>query len=611
MNRLSLLFTSIRQYGLSLLNRISHAPSTGDDEDAGETTGVSRDAPATASGSAPSRKRRREVSALASDADDDDSRYASATGPGRYRPRPRGRGQLGAASSAHAQSLVEQRSDGDSADESDQDLGDDDWEDEVGDDEVGDDEVIPGPEDDDIANNELELVVQPASYPPVKESDRESRFWVILRTLLVRQQLWAKKTDLKPLAAGERPMTLSFWGLLSRANVDFLMRLFWTGIRPEVKGLFKSQCSWNLDAFSSLKTVDHTSTKPGIYLGLAIQVVNGVRTIVNIYVGSAGRSIVKRVKQHQRIIQKRHLSTKDARSALYRESRQTDVKFDFRVFAEFSSPIPDGYLKLLEGDATILFNSVQRPSPNSISRWISMPACTLISELRGFLDLPTVPWAGLNLAWPLKQGFINTNAKIESPCVNPACARPTFPPSMKLGNRHLTDNRNPLGNYICSSCHNHRAANSGELSDAKQVAASKLRRQRLAENRIWKIAAGDDPACGCCGLSASQLHVSEKNFLRHSHFPELHICTACYRFVKKNGRLRDPKEIRDRIGKYDIQISIAGGQYPPCENCGCLCNQGANAGRRLAYNSKTELWLCGRCRAYHEGTGRMRDPALG
>jgi hypothetical protein len=46
----------------------------------------------------------------------------------------------------------------------------DDWEDDI-----GDDEVIPGPEDDAGADNGPKPVVQPASYPPVGESDRKSR----------------------------------------------------------------------------------------------------------------------------------------------------------------------------------------------------------------------------------------------------------------------------------------------------------------------------------------------------------------------------------------------------------------------------------------------------
>ncbi|KAJ6128454.1 hypothetical protein N7471_009671 [Penicillium samsonianum] len=88
-----------------------------------------------------------------------------------------------------------------------------------------------------------------------------------------------------------------------------------------------------------------------------------------------------------------------------------------RVLAAFDTPIEGGYLNLLEGLFIILLGTLEKPMFSH--KFVRPCVWSFIEEIRERID---IPWGkdtlGLNLAFPLVQGFFNKGADEMSPCVH-------------------------------------------------------------------------------------------------------------------------------------------------------------------------------------------------
>ncbi|GFF59001.1 LOW QUALITY PROTEIN: hypothetical protein IFM46972_11265 [Aspergillus udagawae] len=108
-------------------------------------------------------------------------------------------------------------------------------------------------------------------------------------------------------------------------------------------------------------------------------------------------------------------------------------------------------------------------------RQICRDGVRLTEKIRKHLDIPSVPWRGMNAAWPLRQGFFNVGARSASPCCNPACDRMTYPEALRPEGapkykRLCGDPGNPLGPYLCGICFRYRPWHGGVLPDKDVLA---------------------------------------------------------------------------------------------------------------------------------------------
>ncbi|SPB46867.1 unnamed protein product [Aspergillus niger] len=231
-----------------------------------------------------------------------------------------------------------------------------DGEQDVVDDEVGDNEYIAGPDDVDV-EAKFEVIVTYTTSSLATPVNTDTVFAGILRKVLVRLKSWASDNEVISMPEDKKPITVGYWGLLSRLSVDFILPLFLSGISKEVQGLFQKQ-EWTLEDLKSLPEIKGDK-RQGIYANFATgKIEHPNEAGCETYVGSS-RSLQKRVSQHMEIV--RGSSSKDAKSLHYRQISRKDVQTNFRRLAVFSRPIEPGYLLMLEAIFMILFDTYQFP----------------------------------------------------------------------------------------------------------------------------------------------------------------------------------------------------------------------------------------------------------
>ncbi|EAU32918.1 predicted protein [Aspergillus terreus NIH2624] len=460
--------------------------------------------------------------------------------------------------------------------------------------EVGDDEFIPGPDDIEEGDDDSEEVVLPTTSPtpPTQVNDR---FAQILRDVVTRLVEWAKGHDFYKLDPKDRPMTFGYWTLLCRVSVDFLVSLYLPAIPIQVQDLI-AKSEWSLEDFASFPRVG-SDKRQGIYGDFAKGALRGPSDM-DVYVGSA-RRLKPRTGCHTNLAENYTVQTlpdRHKRSFHYRQICREGVEVDFRRCAAFGTPIPGGYLLLLEGIFMILFDTYQYPG--YVSAWATRSSYRLVKEIRESLNLPSVPWRGMNAAWPLRQGFYNEVARSMSQCCNPACDKMTYPEALRPEGapKYVRQNGNPgdpLGPYLCDFCGRYREWHKGKLPDAEVLA-------KVAARKAAREAAGggSDVPCADCGRLESQLplHRSvlrdgrvvhyQRTFRIHGKLPGKLLCEACWFFFDKNGRMRTPKE-REQLLAVQTSVAIreAGGELL-CENQHCKAPEVAGQRHHIA-NSAT------------------------
>jgi hypothetical protein len=480
--------------------------------------------------------------------------------------------------------------------------------------EVGDDEFIPGPDDIEEGDDDSEEVVLPTTSPtpPTQVNDR---FAQILRDVVTRLVEWAKGHDFYKLDPKDRPMTFGYWTLLCRVSVDFLVSLYLPAIPIQVQDLI-AKSEWSLEDFASFPRVG-SDKRQGIYGDFAKGALRGPSDM-DVYVGSA-RRLKPRTGCHTNLAENYTVQTlpdRHKRSFHYRQICREGVEVDFRRCAAFGTPIPGGYLLLLEGIFMILFDTYQYPG--YVSAWATRSSYRLVKEIRESLNLPSVPWRGMNAAWPLRQGFYNEVARSMSQCCNPACDKMTYPEALRPEGapKYVRQNGNPgdpLGPYLCDFCGRYREWHKGKLPDAEVLA-------KVAARKAAREAAGGgrDLPCAACGLLESQwpLHRNvlkngrvvdyRRSWRIHEKFPGELLCDTCWVFVDKNGRMRTPQEREQLLAvRTSVAIREAGGELL-CENQHCKAPEVAGQRHHIA-NSDTGLLLCMKCDAYYRLNKTIRS----
>lgn len=195
----------------------------------------------------------------------------------------------------------------------------------------------------------------------------------------------------------------------------------------------------------------------GIYVFIVVEdeTIDG-DLIIAIYVGSSIK-IQVRIRTHKE--PKAWLRYRG--SLLYRKLRQRKTAYT-RVLAAFDTPIERRYLNLLEGLFIIMLGTLDKSMFSNL--YVRPSAWSLVEDIRERIG---IPWgrdtSGLNMAFPLVQGFFNTGANEMSPCAH--CG-------MMTGSRkdrrmiegteealHIQFTRfcefsgNPLGRYRYGWCH--------------------------------------------------------------------------------------------------------------------------------------------------------------
>lgn len=483
-----------------------------------------------------------------------------------------------------------------------------DGEQDVVDDEVGDNEYIAGPDDVDV-EAKFEVIVTYTTSSLATPVNTDTVFAGILRKVLVRLKSWASDNEVISMPEDKKPITVGYWGLLSRLSVDFILPLFLSGISKEVQGLFQKQ-EWTLEDLKSLPEIKGDK-RQGIYANFATgKIEHPNEAGCETYVGSS-RSLQKRVSQHMEIV--RGSSSKDAKSLHYRQISRKDVQTNFRRLAVFSRPIEPGYLLMLEAIFMILFDTYQ--FPGYVTKWATEDSYKLTKFLRKDLELPSVSWRGMNAAWPLRQGFFNKSAKKPSPCANPPCEVMTYPKALlpaegvPKGNRRNAEVGNPLGRYVCGRCSNYMSKNKS-LPDKTWI-------DRILQRQATRAAAGKDPVCACCDRSESQLRTRRRYdrlgkmlLLQHDLLPDKLLCHACFQFYSNNKRLRTPEETEIFLDSSFLgDARLAGGPIR-CDNCDVIEGSIHSGNQPHLTNREAKKVLCTRCDQQYRKTHTFSSQGL-
>ncbi|KAF4249332.1 hypothetical protein CNMCM8980_003977 [Aspergillus fumigatiaffinis] len=479
------------------------------------------------------------------------------------------------------------------------------------DDDIGDEEYVPSPadiEDDFFGKVETE----PEIIAPSMGANRD--FVALLQNLISELAQWAEAHDVSNMDNEDKAITIGYWSLLRRLSVDFAVSLFLPGIPEEVQALSrKGKKEWSLEDFLSLPFAEDDG-RQGIYANFATGDLRRKDEECDVYVGSS-RHLKQRIERHLLMAKKflvRNLPEGDKRSFHYRQICRDGVQSDFRRLAAFDCPIEPGYLLLLEGIFMILFNTYQYPG--YCSAFATRSSYRLTEKIRKDLDIPSVPWRGMNAAWPLRQGFFNVGAQSASPCCNPACDRMTYPEALRPEGaakytRQSGDPGNPLGPYLCGICFRYKSWHGGVLPDKDVLGKFQGRLEARAE-------AGPDAACHCCGKLESQVDehsmtsrkgekvLYTRRWRIHALIPKKLLCDACWAFVDKNKRLRTPEEVLQYLQLSNLIATRAAGGEIQCDNCGAVENPSK---RGHIANAKAKMVLCARCDNTFRTQGKLRD----
>ncbi|KAJ5272076.1 hypothetical protein N7524_005345 [Penicillium chrysogenum] len=120
----------------------------------------------------------------------------------------------------------------------------------VRDDEIGDvlEDIVIGPEGKDvdiisdgdiITNNQDDPEIVIPDSQDDAEIDDFGRLWMATRATLQYLQEYSRANNIIGLDSGERPLSLSYWRLLCRVNVDWITRPLMEAIPPVVRKLFE------------------------------------------------------------------------------------------------------------------------------------------------------------------------------------------------------------------------------------------------------------------------------------------------------------------------------------------------------------------------------------
>ncbi|KAH9881010.1 hypothetical protein J1614_001503 [Plenodomus biglobosus] len=249
----------------------------------------------------------------------------------------------------------------------------------------------------------------------------------------------------------------------------------------------------------------------------------------------------------------------------------------------------NGYLMLAETIFMLLFNTFQYQGRSC--RYGNVAGFELIASIRSKVELPTVPWLGMNLAIPMKQGFRHTSAK-RAPCSNPACSS-TATVSSELQNLPLGDIRvargllnplDPLGVYICGCCALYQVQN-GRLPDQTECEVLRARRIRMHHRASGTL----DFICIDCGTKESE-QAAKRQFdwlTSNDNQLEGYYCQTCMHHFKREGCHR-PRASDGRI------VGRKATSFERCAHC-LVPHIGRSAnddGAGHAYNHELGKVLC-------------------
>ncbi|KAH7128699.1 hypothetical protein B0J11DRAFT_276977 [Dendryphion nanum] len=452
------------------------------------------------------------------------------------------------------------------------------------------DEFFPGPDyvpEDvltDVPDNQGS-----SSVPSGTETQVNQEFAQKLRDLLEDMSKWAKAIEYREFMAmpeDDRPVTKSSWRLLRAIDIDFLLDLYLPGIPLEVQELFVKQ-EWTLADFLALQEIgEHNGEEPGLYANFPTgDLEHATSAGCEAYVGSTAVQILKRKMQHL-AISLRHtvesLPKGHRRSKHYRTTCRDNVVCNFRKLAGFKRPIAHGYLILLESIFMVLLGTYNHPGYTA--KWATQSSYELVRDIRAKLDLPTIPWKGLNAAWPLRQGFASSTRK-SSECCNPACKTMTYPRFMMPdGPKHpraIANSLDPLGGFLCRRCDSYRERR-GVLPD--NATLHKLVSNYLTETAKSEMRqAGQPVICENCGdveAADGALNSAKGGGARHIASNGKIRCPACDTYLRACKKERDPalaakKAILDRV-----KADRAAGIPIVCIYCGAIEERGAPRGRK-------------------------------
>lgn len=95
---------------------------------------------------------------------------------------------------------------------------------------------------------------------------------------------WASETEFMTLR--DKPITRSFWTLISRLSVEFIMGLWAPEIDAKVQALFEKG-TFSVDDLRKLPRASNES-RPGVYLGSVLDEIHSDGTVMlALYVGSS------------------------------------------------------------------------------------------------------------------------------------------------------------------------------------------------------------------------------------------------------------------------------------------------------------------------------------
>ncbi|RYN48285.1 hypothetical protein AA0114_g7265 [Alternaria tenuissima] len=388
---------------------------------------------------------------------------------------------------------------------------------------------------------------------------------------------WGKSishADFVAMPESERPFTIGVWKLLQEVSVEYLLGLYLHTIPTEVQELF-SKKEWCLEDLLSLPEVkDGEAGDQGLYGNFPTgNLVVASKIGCEAYVGSTAE-LLKRISEHLKISLKYTDSTlpdSHSGSLHYQTTCRADVDCNFRKLAGFKRDIPQGYLIVLESAFMVLFGTYNYPG--YYAKWATRSSYKLAKDIRARLDIPAIPWRGLNAALPLRQGFVARGSKLPSECRNPECKLMTYSrSSMPDGPKHprvLADPKNPLGGgYLCRRCDSYRERRGVLPDNASLVKLSTQYNLEVAKSNLRQ--AGQPVICNNCRSverAEGALNSARGYGTRHIASNGRVLCTACDAYLRRFGRDRDPALEASRAAREQIKLDRAAGRPVHCVHC--------------------------------------------
>jgi hypothetical protein len=322
---------------------------------------------------------------------------------------------------------------------------------------------------------------------------------------------------------------------------------------------FIASSTWTLDAILALPDTRGDDGQ-GIYGNFPTGGPSRPNIGCEAYVGSAQvlhRRNYHGAQSHLGISQKYssvyELPIKLRGSLHYRDTCRPGVLNNFRKLVRFPKSVEMGWNHVLESVNMILLGSYN--DSGRYHKWSSKASYDLVSEIRSSLELPAVPWKGLNAAWPLYQGIPCSSRFRASPCANKACGNMTYPKGkipegQSRCPRVLYNPLDPLGPYICPACDNYRCK--------FKTLPSKAWCDAVAERIRRRSVVGKDAQCACCSRLESELpwkrvELKGGRMTQYKVSFALHpltagedkvYCMACHRWASKHGRFKTQDELK-------------------------------------------------------------------